>query len=608
MIYEVAMKKNAIRIIIILLTLVLVNASTDVGGDKRITKVYKTSSVLEGGAKGDAWTISINNVHIPYNNKGIIADVNYGSAGSSGRYPGPQGKGFLFSSGFFLSGYSGDELFANAVASASLVEDYLPGTIAEGSDDPKAQIYVVQAEDEPFGTAWQAWSDAVDLGADFYDGDGNGQYNPVDLNGNGEWDLHEDRPDQIGDEIGWTVYHDSVPADERRWNTVNPVGIEVRQSIFGIASADAIGNVVYIRYRIKYVGFGGPNEPEQLNDVYFGAWSDPDIGGTGVAASDDLIGTDVHRNAGFVYNDGEDDDWGTNPPSFMIDFLSGPVSYIPGETFIDVDSDGEFTDGIDTPLDTAYSIQGQIKGVIEFLGATNLRINSSIGYINGTPPIGDPDNASEARNFMLGRVGDSGEVPDPCDWGFGEVFGSVDCAAVNPNFWYSGDPVTQVGWINTHAGDQRMMTNTGPFVLKKGEDKEVMVAYVIGQGTDALSSITEVRRNDDLAQRFYDSNFDLTTNVEPNEEEIIYSYKLYQNYPNPFNPTTRIKYETSRSSDVRLKVYDSLGQEIQTLVDEFKPAGSYEVEFNASQLSNGVYFYELRTGDFRDVKKLILVK
>ncbi|RJP60539.1 MAG: hypothetical protein C4543_05020 [Ignavibacteriales bacterium] len=506
------MKNRVFKVSLLFIALLVgfttvLNASTDVRGAKKTSKIYKVSSNLEGGAVGDAWAISINNIHLPYNRKGVIADVNYGTAGSLGRYPGPSGKGFLFSSGFFLSGYKEGQLFANAVASASLVEDYLQGTVADGANDSRAQIYVVSATDEPFGAAWQAWSDAVELGADFYDGDGDGQYTPVDKNGNGEWDTDEDRPDLIGDETGWTVYHDGVAAGTRRWNTVNPVGIEIRQTIFGFASAGAIGNILFVRYRFTYAGLNNGTDVDQLDNVYFGVWADPDIGGTSSAAADDLVGSDIERNAGYVYNDGPDDDWGNNPPAFIIDFFSGPAVYIPGETFTDVDGDGEYTDGVDLPLDTAYSIQGQVKGVQEFPGAKNLGISSFVEYINGDPLLRDPSNAAEARNFMEGKVGITGEEPDPCNWAYGDVLGGVDCATVNPNIWYNGDPVTQTGWINTAVEDQRMMSNTGPFVLKKGEEKEIMVAYVVGQGSSALNSITEARRIDDGAQFIFDNNF-----------------------------------------------------------------------------------------------------
>jgi len=86
------------------------------------------------------------------------------------------------------------------------------------------------------------------------------------------------------------------------------------------------------------------------------------------------------------------------------------------------------------------------------------------------------------------------------------------------------------------------------------------------------------------------------------------SFTLEQNYPNPFNPSTTINYEIPTSGIVSLKVYDVLGKEIATLVNEEKPAGIYEVNFNAVNLPAGVYFYRLQTGDFVQTKKMILLK
>jgi len=86
------------------------------------------------------------------------------------------------------------------------------------------------------------------------------------------------------------------------------------------------------------------------------------------------------------------------------------------------------------------------------------------------------------------------------------------------------------------------------------------------------------------------------------------SFSLEQNYPNPFNPSTVIGYRLSVNSVVTLKVYDLPGREIATLVDEFKPAGKYEVEFNGKDLSSGIYFYKLEAGNFIETKKMILLK
>jgi len=102
------------------------------------------------------------------------------------------------------------------------------------------------------------------------------------------------------------------------------------------------------------------------------------------------------------------------------------------------------------------------------------------------------------------------------------------------------------------------------------------------------------------------------TNIE-SSEPILSEFQLEQNYPNPFNPTTKIKYTIPSNvkremTNVTLKVYDVLGTEIATLVNEEKPAGSYEVDFYAAGLSSGVYFYKLRVADFSQTKKMLLLR
>jgi hypothetical protein len=85
-------------------------------------------------------------------------------------------------------------------------------------------------------------------------------------------------------------------------------------------------------------------------------------------------------------------------------------------------------------------------------------------------------------------------------------------------------------------------------------------------------------------------------------------YTLGQNYPNPFNPTTNIKFAIPKNGLVTLKIYDILGREVTTLVNEVKTAGSYLVDFNASTLSSGIYFYRLESNGFRETKKMMLIK
>ncbi|MBK9097155.1 MAG: T9SS type A sorting domain-containing protein [bacterium] len=101
---------------------------------------------------------------------------------------------------------------------------------------------------------------------------------------------------------------------------------------------------------------------------------------------------------------------------------------------------------------------------------------------------------------------------------------------------------------------------------------------------------------------------DSITNVDADVEGLLNDFSLSQNFPNPFNPSTVIGYQLPVSSNVTIKVYDPLGREVTTLVNEEKSAGSYEVSFNASHLSSGLYFYRLQVGSFVETKKMILLR
>jgi len=102
--------------------------------------------------------------------------------------------------------------------------------------------------------------------------------------------------------------------------------------------------------------------------------------------------------------------------------------------------------------------------------------------------------------------------------------------------------------------------------------------------------------------------YEYTGTTEVVEEHIPQSFKLLQNYPNPFNPSTKIRWQSTVGSWQTLKVYDVLGNEVAVLVDEYNPAGSYEINFNANNLSSGVYFYRIQAAELIQIKSMILIK
>ena len=98
------------------------------------------------------------------------------------------------------------------------------------------------------------------------------------------------------------------------------------------------------------------------------------------------------------------------------------------------------------------------------------------------------------------------------------------------------------------------------------------------------------------------------TGIVSIKNEVPRYFQLSQNYPNPFNPITIINYSIPQASYITLKIYNVLGKEITTLVNEEKLPGNYKVEFNGSNLSSGIYFYRIRAGNFTATKKLVILK
>jgi hypothetical protein len=106
----------------------------------------------------------------------------------------------------------------------------------------------------------------------------------------------------------------------------------------------------------------------------------------------------------------------------------------------------------------------------------------------------------------------------------------------------------------------------------------------------------------------YTAVIDSPIGIKPIAGTFPDKFTLYQNFPNPFNPVTNIRYDVSKSAQVKLVVYDILGREIKTLVNEYKTPGSYQLNFNGSGLSSGTYFYRIQAGDFVQIKKMVLIK
>lgn len=160
--------------------------------------------------------------------------------------------------------------------------------------------------------------------------------------------------------------------------------------------------------------------------------------------------------------------------------------------------------------------------------------------------------------------------------------------------------------LSVNAGNDILLYRTN---LRNGTSLVNQVIDIIEQ--KVIDGIIPQERIDESYARIISlkTKYGLITNInEFVSSEIPTSFQLYQNYPNPFNPSTVVSYQLSVDSKVSLKVFDVLGNEIITLVNENKNAGSYSITFDATGLTSGIYFYTLRTNEFVQTKKMLLMK
>ncbi|RMF62551.1 MAG: T9SS C-terminal target domain-containing protein [Calditrichaeota bacterium] len=146
----------------------------------------------------------------------------------------------------------------------------------------------------------------------------------------------------------------------------------------------------------------------------------------------------------------------------------------------------------------------------------------------------------------------------------------------------------------------------GPFTIESDQHIQVGFALVAGE------SLQDLQQNTDAAKEFWDSIFTTDVKDEP-PPGVPTRFALQQNYPNPFNPTTTIRYQVPQAANVRIVIYNLLGQRVRTLVDERKPAGTYSVQWNGRDdsgrtVASGVYLYRLVSGKFRQTQKMLLLK
>ncbi len=432
---------------------------------------------------------------------------------------------------------------------------YSPGPILDGQpafvshpeDSLRYRVYKVTEGDDTTNIDYAEWP--VDFGA------------PVDQNG---------KPMILGDQILWTVYNalDSTVNPDFYKQTDLP--IEIQQTVFAKRGSaqddeDIFSNVAFIEWTLINKG------DVEIDSTYIGFWTDIDF----FDLLKNFPGVDTSLQLGYCWN--YDD-----PAAVGYTLLYGPVVPATGEKAIFKGKKLENYKNL--PLSA-------FKPIIERFGTNPIFI--------------EPDTIIGIWNNARGYDNNGNIIIDP--------------TTGNPTtFPVSGDPVTGDGWLftdeyNGTGFEAGFAFYSGPFQFAPNDTQWVMIALVPATGYDGITSIIHLREKVSILRSLpYDSlafgsdHYGITSVKDISETPVV--YKLYQNYPNPFNPRTIITYTLPEYSNVKLKVFDLLGNEIATLVDEEQAAGFHKVNFDAGKLSSGVYFYRLQAGSYVETKKMLLIK
>ena len=213
------------------------------------------------------------------------------------------------------------------------------------------------------------------------------------------------------------------------------------------------------------------------------------------------------------------------------------------------------------------------------------------------PPF-PPSGAFDAR-WLLPNNNFNGSLSSWIDYRFAS------------GFPFSGTVEHRFGYQNAEGATAMFVSwNLPPTITGLIQDLSgggIVNVPISGSGNIQVNNFESINR---LKLFIYYNN---VVSVQENDPKIPNEFNLEQNFPNPFNPITMISWQSPVGSWQKLTVYDVLGDEVATLVDEFKPAGKYEVEFsaenrNGESFSSGVYFYTIQSGSFRDTKKMILIR
>ena len=340
-------------------------------------------------------------------------------------------------------------------------------TSVSGVTDAQIQLVLDQYEAD-----WNNWP--TDIGAPFYDLDGDGIYEPDDGETPGIADA---------DQVIWYVATDADVGTTSSLYGCTPIGVEIQYTLWGYNQPGAaLGQIIFKNVRLLNKGSA------DLTDAYVSLWSDPDVGDY----TNDFVGVDTTLSLMFSYNGVADDDdyaaYGLAPAAVGYDFFAGPIVESAGDTAI-------------------FNLKKRP-------GYRNLPA-SSFGYFiaggvySDPGPYGDTEAAREYYNLMRGFA-PTDDLDNPTAW-----IDSSSGTEVVTKFPLAGDPVAGTGDLDAGPADRRMLINAGPFTLAVGDTQDIVTAVIGGIGDTYLTSVTDVKNTDLVAQTLFDDLFSSVPSAPP---------------------------------------------------------------------------------------------
>ena len=516
------------------------------------------------------WNLNINNISSLFRNTGVFDAGPLTNTNPGGfEWPKGSGKSAIFSAGLTIAGYLNNQL---RMAAASYQGEYAPGYIININGIPVTRVdsrfrfYKVTRGDNQYNNPdWLTWGNMVPFGAPF-----------TDVNHNGIYDTAIDTPGVKGaDQTIFICLTDGFPethtSGEGFGGGTLPIFSEVHLTAWAY-NKPGLEDMQFIKWDIINKSL------QTWSNAYFAVDCYPSLGNS----HDDYIGCDTIRQLGYCYNaDNLDSIYGYNPPAVGFLWLNCNQSnndlHLKSFTYLIQDNtlpcENLFVFTVD-----AYTL---LKGVKK----------------DGTPWVIPNTNPPRTTKFCYSGDPETGN-------GWTEYGGQIkNCGNV-----LTGEYVHP-----TVPGDRFFIMSAGNgFNVPANDTNTVIIAQLIARGTNNKNSVTKLKQLSDAARNLCSNGF--VIGVNNISSEIPDSYMLYQNYPNPFNPVTKIKFDISMDSRLRgndnvtLKIYDILGREVATLINEKLTPGTYEVVWEAVNNASGVYFYKLETEDYSETKKMVLMR